>query len=114
MNALKYAIQINGITALAVNHLDVVSKLKTIKLCVAYKYEGKVTNKFSSNPAYLNKCEPIYEEFEGNFEDVSEAYAREDLCDGAKKYLNRIEEVVGIPIKFIGVGVIENENIIFN
>ena len=113
LNALKYAVQINGITALAVNHLDVVGKLKTIKLCVAYKYDGKVTNKFSSNPAYLAKCEPIYEEFEGNFEDVSEAAAREDLCEQAEKYLQRIEEVVGVPIKFIGIGE-EDENILFN
>lgn len=112
LNALKYAVQINGITALAVNHLDVVGKLKTIKLCVAYKYEGKVTTRFSSNPAYLAKCEPIYEEFEGNFDDVLEADAREDLCEQAQKYLNRIEEVVGVPIKFIGIGS-DNENMLF-
>ncbi|MBR1539596.1 MAG: adenylosuccinate synthase [Clostridia bacterium] len=112
LNALKYAVQINGITALALNHLDVVGKLKTIKLCVAYKYDGKVTTKFSSNPSYLAKCEPIYEEFEGNFEDVLEADAREDLCEQAQRYLNRIEEVVGIPVKFIGIGS-ENENILF-
>lgn len=112
LNALKYAVQINGITALAINHLDVVAKLKTIKLCVAYKYDGKVTTKFSSNPSYLAKCEPIYEEFEGNFEDVLEADAREDLCEQAQKYLDRIEEVVGVPIKFIGIGA-ENENILF-
>lgn len=112
LNALKYAVQINGITALAINHLDVVSKLSTIKLCVAYKYDGKVTTKFCSNPSYLDKCEPIYEEFEGNFEDVLESDAREDLCEQAQKYLNRIEEVVGVPIKFIGIGA-ENENILF-
>ena len=89
-----------------------VGKLEKIKLCVAYKYDGKVTNKFSSNPAYLDKCEPIYEEFEGNFEDVLESDAREDLCEQAQKYLNRIEEVVGVPIKFIGIGE-DNENILF-
>ena len=65
------------------------------------------------HPAYLAKCEPIYEEFEGNFEDVLEAAAREDLCEQAEKYLQRIEEVVGVPIKFIGIGE-ENENILFN
>lgn len=112
LNALKYAVQINGITALAINHLDVIAKLKTIKLCVAYKYEGKVTTKFSSNPAYLAKCEPIYEEFEGNFGDVLEADAREDLCEQAQRYLERIEEVVGVPVKFIGIGA-DNENILF-
>ena len=104
LNALKYAVQINGITSLVINHLDVVGKLKKIKLCVAYKYDGKITTKFSSNPAYLAKCEPVYEEFEGNFEDVLESDAREDLCEQAEKYLKRIEEVVGVPIKFIGIG----------
>ena len=83
-----------------------------IKLCVAYKYDGKVTTKFSSNPQYLAKCEPIYEEFEGNFEDVLESDAREDLCEAAQKYLERIEEVVVVTIKFIGIGE-ENENILF-
>ena len=112
LTALKYAVQVNGITALAINHLDVVQKLKTIKLCVAYRYDGKITTKFSSNPAYLAKCQPVYEEFEGDFEDVLECYAREDLCEKAQKFLNRIEEVVGVPIKFIGIGT-ESENILF-
>jgi adenylosuccinate synthase len=112
LNALKYAVQINGITALAINHLDVIGKLKTIKLCVAYIYDGKITTKYSSNPAYLKKCTPVYEEFEGNFEDVLESDAREDLCEQAEKYLKRIEEVVGVPIKLIGIGA-DNENILF-
>jgi adenylosuccinate synthase len=112
LNALKYSVQVNGITALAINHLDVIGKLKTIKLCVAYKYDGKITTKFSSNPEYLNNCTPVYEEFEGDFEDVLECDAREDLCEQAQKYLNRIEEVVGVPIKFIGIGA-ETENILF-
>lgn len=102
--ALKYSVAVNGITALAINHLDIVGKLDKIKLCVAYKYDGKVSMKYSSNPDYLNKCTPIYEEFEGNFDDVTEAGAREDLCPQAEKFLKRIEEVVGVPIKFIGIG----------
>lgn len=112
LNALKYAVQINGITALAINHLDVIGKLKKIKLCVAYRYDGKITTKYSSNPTYLAKCQPVYEEFEGNFGDLLEADAREDLCEEAQNFLNRIEEVVGIPVKFIGIGT-DNENILF-
>ena len=112
LNALKYAVQINGITALAINHLDVIGKLDKVKLCVAYQYDGKITTKYSSNPTYLAKCTPVYEEFDGKFDDVLEADAREDLCENAQKYLDRIEEVVGVPIKFIGIGS-ENENILF-
>ena len=107
--ALKYSIAVNGITSLAINHLDVVGKLDKIKLCVAYKYDGKVSMKYSSNPDYLNKCTPIYEEFDGNFNDVTEAGAREDLCPEAEKFLKRIEEVVGVPIKFIGIGTVRDE-----
>lgn len=109
LNALKYSVAVNGITALAVNHLDVVGKLDKIKLCVAYKYDGRVSIKYSSNPDYLSKCTPIYEEFEGNFSDVTEAGAREDLCPNAEKFLKRIEEVVGVPIKFIGIGSVRDE-----
>lgn len=107
--ALKYSVAINGITALAVNHLDVVGKLDKVKLCVAYKYDGKVSMKYSSNPDYLSKCTPIYEEFEGKFDDVSEAGAREDLCPEAERFIKRIEEVVGVPVKFIGVGPAKEE-----
>lgn len=107
--ALKYSVAVNGITSLAINHLDVVGKLDKIKLCVAYINDGKVSMKYSSNPDYLNKCVPVYEEFEGNFGDVTEAGAREDLCPAAEKFLKRIEEVVGVPIKFIGIGHVRDE-----
>ena len=53
---------------------------------------------------YLKDCKPVYEEFEGNFGDISNVKRREDLPENAKKYLNRIEELVGVPIKFIGTG----------
>lgn len=110
--ALKYASRINGLTGLAINHVDTIGKLDKIKLCVGYEYEGKKTMKFSTNNDYLNKCVPIYEEFEGNFGDLSGITKREDLPENAQKYLNRIEEIVNVPIKFIGTGADRNDMII--
>lgn len=110
--ALKYAARINGLTGLAINHVDTIGKLDKIKLCVGYEYEGKKTMKFSTNNDYLNKCTPIYEEFEGNFGDLSGITKREDLPEKAQKYLNRIEEIVNVPIKFIGTGADRNDMII--
>ena len=98
--ALKYASRINGLTGLAINHVDTIGKLDKIKLCVGYEYEGKKTMKFSTNNEYLNKCVPIYEEFDGNFGDLSGINKREDLPENAQKYLNRIEEIVNVPIIF--------------
>lgn len=102
--ALKYSCRINGLSGLAVNHLDTVGKLDKIKLCVAYKHNGKVSQDYSTNPTYISNSEPVYEEFEGNFGDISSIKSRNDLPENARIYLNRIEEVVNVPIKFIGTG----------
>lgn len=102
--ALKYAVMINGITGIAINHVDTIGKLDKIKLCVAYDHKGKITTDFSTTPEYVDNCTAVYEEFDGNFGDISHIKRREDLPENAKKYLARIEEVVGCPIKFIGTG----------
>ena len=102
--ALKYAVMVNGITGLAINHVDTIGKLDKIKLCVAYKKDGKESLRFSTDMDYLEGCMPVYEEFDGNFGDISNIKSREDLPENAKKYLNRIEEIVKVPIKFIGTG----------
>lgn len=102
--ALKYAAMVNGLTGIAINHVDTVGKLNEIKLCVGYKKDGKVTMKFSTDLDYINECEPVYETFEGNFGDISNIKSREELPENAKKYLDRVEEIVGVPIKFIGTG----------
>lgn len=102
--ALKYSCMVNGLTGLAINHVDTIGKLDKIKLCVAYNHNGDVNMKYSTNAKYISECTPVYEEFEGNFGDISKIKRREDLPENAKKYLNRIEELVGVPIKFIGTG----------
>lgn len=109
--ALNYAVMVNGITGLAINHLDTIGKLEKIKLCVAYEVNGKITTRYSTNEEYISRCKPIYEEFEGNFGDLSKVKSRDKLPENAKKYLNRIEELVEVPIKFIGTGP-DRENMI--
>lgn len=110
--ALKYAVMINGITGLAINHVDTIGKLDKIKLCVGYKKDGRVNMQFSTDINYLSECEPVYEEFEGNFGDISDIKNRYDLPLNAKKYLDRIEEIVNVPIKFIGTGASRDSMII--
>lgn len=110
--ALKYAVMLNGMTGLAINHVDTIGKLDKIKLCVAYQHDGVQDMKFSTNPDYVTKCKPVYEEFEGNFGDIANIKKREDLPENAKKYLARIEELVGVPVKFIGTGARRDELIV--
>ncbi len=109
--ALNYAIRINGLTAIAMNHLDTVGKLDTIKICVAYEYKGKKTEFFKTNMEFLNNSKPVYEEFPGNFGDISKCKSFDELPDKAKAFVNRIEELTDTPVKFIGTGA-ARENII--
>lgn len=102
--ALKYAVRLNGITALAINHLDTIGKLPEFKACVAYNHNGEITTDFTTNIDFLNNCTAVYEDFEGNFGDISHCKTRSELPEKAQKYLARIEEVVGVPVKFIGTG----------
>ena len=110
--ALRYAVMVNGITGLAINHVDTIGKLDKIKVCTGYNHNGEITEDFSTDEEYLKDCTPMYEEFEGNFGDISKIKRRQDLPENAKRYLARIEEFTGVPVKFIGTGAGREEMIV--
>ncbi len=102
--ALKYAVKVNGITALALNHLDTIGKLGKAKLCVGYKLDGIIYDE--SNDAIIGRedeVEPVYEEFATDF-DIKGEKNYDNLPENAKKYIERIEKHLNIPVKFIGTG----------
>lgn len=101
---IRYAARVNGLTGLAINHIDTIGKLPKIKLCVAYKKDGQEITSFPCSLKELAKCQPVYEEFDGWNMDVSNVRTFSELPEDAKKYLKRIEELVGVKIKMIGVG----------
>ncbi|KNY28569.1 adenylosuccinate synthase [Pseudobacteroides cellulosolvens] len=101
---IRYAARVNGLTALAINHVDTIGKLEKIKLCTSYKKDGVITNHFPASLEELSKCEPVYEEFDGWNEDISDIRDFNSLPANAKKYLSRIEELVEVKVKLIGVG----------
>ncbi len=109
--ALKYAVRVNGVTGLALNHLDTIGKLGTTKLCVGYKLNGKVYDESSDDIiGHETEVEPIYEEFTTKF-DIKGEREYDKLPNQAKKYVEIIEKHLGIPVKFIGTGP-DNEDMI--
>nr|CAI5825107.1 unnamed protein product [Callosobruchus analis] len=101
---LKYTNMINGYTALCVTKLDILDTLPEIKLAVGYSLRGKKIDYFPSNVSDLAAVEVEYLTMPGwntSTEDVRE-FA--DLPDNAKNYVNKIEEVLNVPVKWIGVG----------
>lgn len=102
--ALKYAVRLNGITAICMNHLDTVGKLEEIKLCVGYKdSDGNVTTDYTTNTQKLENMEAEYQTFKGNFY-LSGVKKYSRLPQEAKTYIKAIEKYLGIPVKFIGTG----------
>lgn len=101
---LKYTARVNGLTSISLMLLDVLSGFDKIKLCTGYDIEGKNVQNFPASLNTLGKCIPIYEELDGWHEDITTITDFEDLPLNAKKYIQKIEEYVGIPVKIISVG----------
>ncbi|MBT4268392.1 MAG: adenylosuccinate synthase [Deltaproteobacteria bacterium] len=102
---LKKAVRVNGLTHLAVTKLDVMDKLETIKICVAY--EDSRGNRFSAIPSKQTVQEeltPVYEEMDGWLSPTSGVTEYDKLPEKARKYLKRIEELLETPIFIISTG----------
>ncbi|KAI5075257.1 hypothetical protein GOP47_0009333 [Adiantum capillus-veneris] len=103
--ALNYSCQINGFSYLNMTKLDVLSCLPVLKIGVAYKgKDGKVLSSFPADLQTLGEVEVEYEEISGWEVDISKLRSYRDLPSAAKRYIDRVESLVGIPVRFIGVG----------
>ena len=109
--AATYTARINGVTELAVMLTDVMSGFKTIRLCTAYRRGGKELNWFDSNEQAMTESEPVYEEMEGWEEEITECRRFESLPLSAQRYIERIEQVLGIAVKVVSVGPERSETI---
>ena len=103
--ALRYAVRINGLTALAVTKLDVLSGFEKIKVCTQYRGdEDAVFTTFPYHQTVLHHAVGEYEELEGWTEDITGARTVEELPQAARDYLRYIEEQTGVPVVLVGVG----------
>jgi len=107
--ALKYAIMLNGVTELVVTKADVLSGFDTLKVCTHYKLKGK---KIEYLPYEINEpIEPVYKEFKGWKEDISNIKSFAELPETFKSYMQYIEDEIKVPIKIISVGPNRKETI---
>ncbi|XP_016355346.1 adenylosuccinate synthetase isozyme 2-like isoform X1 [Sinocyclocheilus anshuiensis] len=101
---IKYAHMINGFTAIALTKLDILDVLPEIKVGVAYKVDGEIIPHFPANQEVLQKVEVQYETLPGWKIDTSAARIFDELPENAQKYVCYIEDHLGVPVKWIGVG----------
>ncbi|MCW4027348.1 MAG: adenylosuccinate synthetase, partial [Candidatus Bathyarchaeota archaeon] len=105
---VTYSIRVNGISELALTKLDVLSGINPIRLCLHYKSEDEIITEISADLKMYEKCIPVYEELEGWPSSVEWSKVAQEGYDAlpqqAKAYIERIQELVRVPIKTISVG----------
>jgi len=108
----KYAVMVNGIDSIALTKLDVLTTVEKLKICVAYKYKGSIIKNFTTNMKILQDVEPVYEELDGWWDDITKATDYDRLPNNAKKYLTRIEDLLQTPISIVSIGPKRDQTIV--
>jgi adenylosuccinate synthase len=103
--ALRYAVRLNGMTAIALTKLDVLAGVGPIKVCTRYRHpDGAVFDDFPYHQSIIHSAEPEYEEVPGFEEEIGECRSLEELPQAARDYLDLIAERTGVPVALVGVG----------
>ncbi|HXF36743.1 MAG TPA: adenylosuccinate synthase [Actinomycetota bacterium] len=101
---VRYAARLNGLTELFLTKLDVLSGFRSVKVCAAYRCEGELHEDVPAHQSLIHRAEPVYEELEGWDEELGGAGAFGALPPAARKFVERVEELVGVPVRVISVG----------
>ncbi len=102
--AARFSQRVNGFTGMVITRFDILDVLPTLKVCTAYKLDGRIINYFPANIDNLGRCEPVYEELPGWMSSTENIRKYKDLPVNAKNYVKRMEELSGCPANLIGVG----------
>jgi adenylosuccinate synthase len=102
--AVRYSVMVNGLTGVVMTLLDVLEGLDEIRVCVAYRVDGRQTDRFVPDGFELARAEPVLKSFPGWRGEIGGVRRRADLPDAARRYVEFVEQSLGAPIEFIGVG----------
>jgi len=108
----RYSVMINGITSIALTKLDVFNGMKRIRVCTGYKYKGKTIKNFTTDLKVLDGVEPIYETLDGWWDDLTKIKSYAALPNNAKKYISRIQSLLGVPVSILSVGPSREQTIV--
>lgn len=108
---VKFAVRTSSLTSIAINKIDTLSDIGTLKICVGYNKNGEFTDEFPPSLEELELCEPVYEEMPGWEGDISSCKSYDELPENAKKYIERIEQLIGCKVSTVGVGPERTQNL---
>ena len=111
---LRFACMVNGITGLAVTNLDGLDEYDTLQICTSYDIDGKIHDLPPADRSAWDRAKPIYESLPGWKSDTTACTDYHKLPEAAKRYLNRLSELCGAPISFVGVGPDRKQTLVVN
>lgn len=100
----NHAKRVNGLTGLALTKLDVLTGIDPLKICVSYHLDGQRISHLPQTESECQRTVPVYEECAGWSEAITEIRSFEELPRAARAYVQRISELVGIPLQLLSVG----------
>ncbi len=100
----RYAAMISGIDVWAMTKLDVLDGIETLKICTHYELDGEVVDTIPGNIRKLERCTPVYEEMPGWLSPTTEVTEYDQLPENARKYVERLCELTGVPLGILSVG----------
>ena len=111
--AVRYAVRVNGLDALALTKLDVLDGLPELQVCTGYRVRGSVIEEMPGDLAQFAACEPIYETLAGwSAADRRRARLRGSAARGASAYIARVEDITGVPAAVLSTGSAREDTII--
>jgi adenylosuccinate synthase len=109
---MRYAVRINGFDTVALTKLDVLDRCETVKVCTGYRWRGDIITDFPEEETAMAELEPVYEEISGWQSSTAGARNEADLPAKARRYLERLEELIGVPFCLISTGAQRDETIL--
>jgi adenylosuccinate synthase len=109
---MRHAVMVNGLHSIALTKADVLGILPTLRLCVGYQYKGKTFDTLPADLRTLDHCTPIYKDLPGWQTDISHIKEYDDLPENAKRYIETISDLCGVPVSIISVGPSRHEVIV--
>jgi adenylosuccinate synthase len=110
--AVRYAVRVNGLDALALTKLDVLDGLPELQVCTSYRCRGASLTEMPGDLAQLAACEPVYETLPGWTSPTAGARRYADLPREAQRYVARLEEITGVPAAIVSTGSAREDTII--
>lgn len=111
---VKRAQLVNGFDSIALTKLDVLTGIEKLKICTGYRLDGQLIDRIPSAIDQVERIEPIYEEYAGWEEDLSQKTRIEDFPTNAKRYIQRIEELVEAKVAILSIGQDRKQTVILD